>query len=285
MSVYAIGDIQGCYKSFKALLKKLAFNPEKDELWLAGDLVNRGPQSLQCLRLARELNAKIVLGNHDLHLLACYYSKHSLRKKDTLTDIITAPDVADLMLWLRQQPLIRIDSDRSIVMTHAGIPHTWSIEEALSRAAEVEGVLRGQAIEHSQSKKKKSEQSSADDALQEYFDHMYGNEPDRWSEKLAGSERLRVITNYFTRMRFVSADGRLELTAKEGLERAPEGFQPWFSFPPEHKWTIVFGHWAAIEGYTGDARFQAIDTGCVWGGQLTALNLDSLERVSVPAQE
>ncbi len=264
MAVYAIGDLQGCHKPFKKLLKKIGFERGVDELWLAGDLVNRGPDSLKCLRRAKKLKAKIVLGNHDLHLLACYYSKHSLKKKDTLESIFEAEDCHELMEWLRRQPLILVDRERSIAMSHAGIPHIWTIENAIEYAHEVQEAI------------------ASDDrkVVKKYFKKMYGNTPELWSEDLKGHDRLRVITNYFTRMRFVKADGTLDLNNKEGLETAPSGFSPWFRQPMPHDWTVVFGHWAALEGVTGDPRFQAIDTGCVWGGKLTALNLDTMERTS-----
>lgn len=265
MAVYAIGDLQGCYKSFRKLLNALDFDSKKDELWLAGDLVNRGPDSLNCLRLAKDLKAKIVLGNHDLHLLACYYSKHLLKKKDTLASLLEAKDCHELMEWLRRQPLMRVDKARNLVMSHAGVPHIWKIKQALKYANEVHAVLA-------------SENPSQYEA---FFNTMYGNQPEVWDESLEGQDRLRVITNYFTRMRFVDQHGTMELSAKEGLDKAPLGFAPWFKQQASRKWTIVFGHWAALEGKTGDVRFQAIDTGCVWGGTLTALNLDTLERTSV----
>lgn len=265
MAAYAIGDLQGCYKPFHKLLDTLDFRPEKDQLWLAGDLVNRGPDSLNCLRLAKKLNAKIVLGNHDLHLLACYYSKHLLKKKDTLASLLAAADCHELMEWLRRQPLMLIDKKRHMVMSHAGVPHIWKIKHALRYANEVHAVLA----------------SDSPAVYEAYFNAMYGNQPAIWDDSLKGQDRLRVITNYFTRMRFIDQHGALELCAKEGLDKTPLGFAPWFQQPTSRKWTMVFGHWAALEGKTGDARFQAIDTGCVWGGKLTALNLDTLERTGV----
>jgi bis(5'-nucleosyl)-tetraphosphatase (symmetrical) len=264
MAIYAVGDLQGCYSEFVALLDFVHFKPKKDELWLAGDIVNRGPDSLSCLRLAKKLNAKVVLGNHDLHLLACYYSKHLLKKKDTLADIFEAKDCEELMEWLRRQPLLRVDEERGFVMSHAGLPHIWGLAEAKAKAQEVESVLSGTDL----------------DALTLYFEHMYGNTPAMWSEGLQGVERLRVITNYFTRMRFIDASGALDFKAKQGVATSPSGYQPWFEFKQKQKFRIVFGHWAALEGKTSDDQFQAIDTGCVWGGPLTALNLETLERTS-----
>jgi len=267
MARYAIGDLQGCYAGFEQLLNKLEFDQSKDELWLAGDLVNRGPDSLACLRLARQLSAKIVLGNHDLHLLACYYSKHLLKKKDSLQQVFDAPDCADLMDWLRRQPLLHVDDENKIAMCHAGIPHIWKVKDAKRYAAEVHAVLASDDMSR----------------VKSYFTGMYGNKPASWSDDLTGQDRLRVITNYLTRMRFVDNNGVLELTAKEGLATAPNGCQPWFSYRTRRKWTIVFGHWAALEGVTHNPRYQAIDTGFVWGGELTALNLETFERVSVSA--
>jgi bis(5'-nucleosyl)-tetraphosphatase (symmetrical) len=260
MATYAIGDLQGCFDAFEGLLNKLDYNSNKDQLWLAGDLVNRGSQSLSCLRKAKALNATIVLGNHDLHMLACYYgSEHSLKKNDTLGEVFDAEDCATLMAWLKAQPLLHYDKSRHTLMSHAGVPHIWSIKQALGFAKEVNEVLAG---------------SNARD----YFDQMYGNEPSSWNESLVGVERLRVITNYFTRMRFIRKDGALEFAAKENVDAGPKGFAPWFDYSPPHDAQIVFGHWAAINGETNKAQFKALDTGCVWGGCLTALNLDNGQR-------
>jgi len=265
MANYVIGDLQGCFDSLLRLLSKIGFSASRDTLWLAGDLVNRGPDSVSCLRFARQADAKVVLGNHDLHLLACYYSKRSLKKKDTLQQVFDADDCHGLMDWLRKQPLMIRDDQLNCVMVHAGLPHIWTLDEAEARANEVHAVL------------------SSDDlgAHKTYFENMYGNEPEVWCDSLQGPDRLRVITNYLTRMRFINKKGALDLKAKEGVETAPKGYKPWFSYPAAHHHTITFGHWAALEGKTGHAQFQAIDTGCVWGGSLTALNLATLERVSV----
>ncbi len=273
MARYAIGDVQGCFDSLMALLKQIQFDAKKDELWFAGDLVNRGPKSLETLRFIKQLGereglpAKVILGNHDLHLLACYQMDRAPKKKDTLSDILNAPDCDELMIWLKQQPLMHWDKASDFVMTHAGIPHLWSIEKAFSLSQEV-----FQALQQSN--------------LREFFENMYGNSPATWSDNLSGLTRLRVITNYFTRMRFIKADGELDFKAKEDLGSAPEGFAPWFSFPPKHSTRFIFGHWAALSGETGfGEQFQAIDTGCVWGGSLTAINLDSLERLSLKSKE
>jgi len=263
MARFAIGDIQGCFNSFKCLLARLSFNPLYDELWLAGDLVNRGPNSLECLRFIKNLgtSARVVLGNHDLHLLAIHASEKSPKRKDTLLQILEAPDCDELMHWLRQQPLMVWDADSDLVMVHAGVPAMWSMPEAFKLSQEVSAIL-------------KCEDHVA------FFDVMYGNEPDNWSNDLAGMTRLRVITNYFTRMRFIRSDGALDFSAKETLDSAPDRFIPWFQETRTDQTTILFGHWAALTGVTENTQFQALDTGCVWGGSLTAMNIDTGERTS-----
>lgn len=273
MARYAIGDVQGCFDSLKALLKKINFDSQQDELWFAGDLVNRGPKSLATLRLIKQIGengglpAKVILGNHDLHLLACYHTDRSVKKKDTFSDILNTPDCDELMAWLISQPLMIWDKQSNFVMTHAGIPHIWNIEKAYSLSQEV-----FQALQHSNPRV--------------FFENMYGNSPALWSDDLSGFARLRVITNYFTRMRFITPEGELDFAAKEDLDSAPEGFAPWFSFSPQNRTRFIFGHWAALSGKTAyGEQFQAIDTGCVWNGQLTALNLDTLQRHSCNSKE
>ena len=273
MARYAIGDVQGCYHSLMQLLDKVAFDQKRDELWFAGDLVNRGPNSLDSLRFIAHLGkngglpAKVVLGNHDLHLLATYYTKREPKRKDTFDEILAAPDCQELMEWLKAQPLMIWDKQSNIVMSHAGVPHMWTIKEAYRLSQEVQGALRGADYEY-------------------FFDNMYGNEPPSWSDHLSRTTRLRVITNYFTRMRFIMANGALDFATKETLDDAPEQYLPWFELPRKDEATFVFGHWAALQGDTrlkGKRRkqFHALDTGCVWGGQLTAMNIDTLERFSV----
>ena len=263
MTIYAVGDVQGCLGPLKCLLDRVAFDPAKDRLWLVGDLVNRGPHSLETLRFIYGIRDSVVtvLGNHDLHLLAVAHNIERLKKNDTLKEILEAPDRDVLIDWLRLQKLLHYDAERKIAMVHAGIPPQWSLKKALRLAAEVEEVLR-------------------DDArLPQYLDGMYGNEPLRWNGKLRGVERLRVITNYFTRMRFCMPDGTLDLKSKEGLGTAPKGFAPWFSHP-ERKTRgqrIIFGHWAALEGQCDEPGVFALDTGCVWGNSMRMLNLDSGE--------
>ena len=262
MTDYAIGDIQGCYDRLRDVLAKVDFSPSRDRLWVAGDLINRGPSSLETLRYIESLGdaAVVVLGNHDLHLLAVALGGHSPKRKDTLHDILDAPDHDRLIQWLRQQHLCVHDAGRNLVMAHAGLPHIWSVEQAVACAREVEAVIRG-------------------DQAGEYFSQMYGNQPEAWCDTLTSMDRWRVITNYFTRMRFIASDGRLELATKESADRAPEGFAPWFTYPRQDDVKVVFGHWAALEGNTGSDRFIGLDTGCVWGGALTMMNLDTGEKI------
>lgn len=261
MSVYAVGDIQGCLDPLQKLLDKIRFDPSKDKLWCVGDLVNRGPKSLKTLKFLYSMrkNLVTVLGNHDLHLIACYYNTSRLKKSDTIKEILEAKESRELITWLRQQPLVHYDKERKITLVHAGIPPLWTLQESIIRSAEVELVLKD------------------DKKIVSFLDHMYGSEPVNWSELLTGDERLRVITNYFTRMRFCKADGTIEFKSKEGLESAPEGYKPWFEIPNRKMagQTILFGHWAALEGRCDVAHVYALDTGCVWGGCLTMMNIDS----------
>lgn len=264
MATYAVGDLQGCLEPLKCLLDQVKFDRTNDKLWLVGDLVNRGPASLETLRFLYGMRESLVcvLGNHDLHLIAVAYNAERLKKNDTLREIIEAPDCPQLIEWLRRLPLVHHDAQRDITLVHAGIPPQWTIEKSLQRAAEVEAALRD------------------DSQLPMFLDGMYGNEPAKWDKKLHGIERLRVITNYFTRMRFCTPDGKLDLKSKEGLDTAPPGYAPWFSYA-ERKAAgrkIVFGHWAALEGQCDVPGLFALDTGCVWGGSMTLMNVDTLER-------
>lgn len=269
MATYAIGDIQGCLDSLFALLKKVGFDPQADCLWVAGDLVNRGPDSLSTLRFIKGLpNTEIVLGNHDLHLLAAARGHKTLSRKDTLQPVLEAPDAEELLTWLQNQKLAHHCPHYQTTMVHAGIPPIWDIEQTLSYALEVEAALQGEKAD-------------------EFFAAMYGNTPERWDDTLTGTERLRVITNYLTRMRFCKPDGFLDLSTKTGANTAPPGYRPWFMHE-HHKCrdnTILFGHWASLQGETGSANFIALDTGCVWGGSLTMLRLDDNRQFSVPCHD
>lgn len=259
MSTYAIGDIQGSYEPLMRLLDTIHFEPTEDTLWLAGDLVNRGPDSLKVLRFLYSIRTSVIsiLGNHDLHLLAIAAGHRQQGRHDTLAEILIADDRDVLLSWLRSCKILHHDPALQFSMVHAGIPPQWNLAEARARAHELEAVL------HS-------------DNSDEFLASMYGNQPDEWHATLSGQDRLRLITNYFTRMRFCSAEGKLELKAKEGPEAAPEGFAPWFAYPERRTRNdkIIFGHWAALEGKSRTANVYALDTGCAWGGSLTALRLE-----------
>jgi bis(5'-nucleosyl)-tetraphosphatase (symmetrical) len=260
MATYAIGDIQGCCDEFEALLDQLRFDPSRDRLWITGDLVNRGPRSLDVLRRVKALGstAITVLGNHDLHLLAAALAPgEQLRPDDTLGEIFEAPDRDELLAWLRSLPMLYHDVALGYTMIHAGLPPQWDLATAQSCATELEHALR-------------------DDARSlELFTHMYGDRPNRWSDDLRGIERLRFITNCLTRLRFCRADGSLELKFKGKLESAPDGVVPWFRAPQRRSrdLRIVCGHWSALGYYEGDGVLS-IDSGCVWGGKLCAIRLD-----------
>lgn len=267
MTVYAVGDIQGCYDSLQSLLSKVNFNPNKDQLWCVGDLVNRGTQSLETLLFLHDIRhcVKIVLGNHDLHLIACFYDHARIKKHDTIQDIICSKQGKLLIDWLRQQPLVYYDQEHHVTMVHAGIPPLWSLEDSLARSAEIEAVLQD------------------DDKVVKFLKHMYSNDTVNWSELLTGHERRRVITNYLTRMRFCKADGTIEFNSKEGLDTAPAGFMPWFDVPNRKMQgqDILFGHWAALEGHCDEPHVYALDTGCVWGSCLTMMDVKTKQCYAV----
>ncbi|WP_101674847.1 symmetrical bis(5'-nucleosyl)-tetraphosphatase [Alloalcanivorax mobilis] len=267
MSTYVIGDLQGCLGPFEALLERIGFAAGRDRLLLAGDLVNRGPDSLGTLRRAHALgdDVQVVLGNHDLHLLAVAHGHARLKKHDTLQPILDATDGPRLLAWLQRQPLLVEVPEFDAVMAHAGLPPLWSLAEARERAREVEAVLADPA------------------RAPDYFANMYGNTPAGWDDTLQGPARWRVITNYFTRMRFVNDAGELDLASKGEADQPPAGFMPWFEHPRrQYGGRVLFGHWAALEGHTGVERVEALDTGCVWGNRLTALRLDDLRRFHAP---
>ena len=269
MATYAIGDVQGCLEAFKALLKTIKFDPKKDTLWLAGDLINRGTESLETLRFIYSLRDSIitVLGNHDLHLLAVAANLRPCSVSDTLDEILQAPDCNTLLKWLRQQPLLHHDSKLRYTMVHAGIPPQWSLKKAIKRAKEVEEVLRS-------------------DRADLFLLSMYGNKPKRWKKGLSDVERWRVITNYFTRMRFCTEEGKLDLKTKSGLQNIPDGYAPWFAHSDRKTKNdlIIFGHWASLEGKSYTKNTFALDTGCVWGGALTAMRLEDQHRFSVSCE-
>ena len=268
MATYAIGDIQGCHAEFVDLLHAVSFDPTHDRLWLLGDLVNRGPESLKVMELVMSLEGRTitVLGNHDLHFLAVHYGGHSPVNSDTFHDLLAAPNVDEVADWLRHQRFFHADASLGYAMAHAGLPPGWSVHRAQARSQELMAVLQG-----------------SDHVT--YFREMYGNVPDRLAEGLAGMDRWRILTNYFTRMRLIDREGRLNFTHKGSVAEAPAGWFPWYELitdEPEGL-RMLFGHWAALEGETGRADIIALDTGCVWGRDLTALCLDSGELTSVPA--
>ena len=264
-STYVVGDIQGCFRSLERLLEVAGFTGD-DVLLCVGDLVNRGPGSLETLRFTYRLGERFdcVLGNHDLHFLAMVYGGHPHRATDTMEALLAAPDCDELAEWLRHRPLLIESQDH--VLVHAGIPHIWSLDTARANAREVEDVLKG------------SEHPA-------FFRAMYGNEPALWDSELVGMDRHRAIVNYLTRMRLVDAAGRLDFIHKGTLEDRPAGFEPWFGYPSKVAKTLYFGHWAALDGATDQAGIVGVDTGCVWGRTLTAVRLDDGKVFSTPAAE
>lgn len=265
MAVFAIGDVQGCFDDLQRLLERLNFEPEEDQLWFTGDLVNRGPKSLETLRFVRGLGdgAVSVLGNHDLHLLAVAEGFQPLRSRDTLRELLDAPDVAELLDWLRFRPLLHYAADPGYLLVHAGLPPEWDLAAAQRCAREAEAALRGTDYRH-------------------LLEDMYGNEPARWSETLTGVERLRYIINALTRIRFCTADGRLDFTHKAAPGNQPPELLPWFRVPgrKSSEIDVLFGHWSTLLD-SKTPRAWALDTGCLWGGKLTALRLDDEESVWV----
>lgn len=273
MADYAIGDIQGCYDALRRLLEKIQFDTAQDRLWLVGDLVNRGPESLAVLRFVSQLArpAVVTLGNHDLYCLARVYLSDvdwgtDENEKDTLSELLNAPDAMVLVEWLRMQSIFYRDATLNVVMVHAGLPPIWSVEQACHYAHEVEQALRGKAVKA-------------------FLSQLYGDEPHQWSETLTGMARLRCLTNYFTRMRFCDEQGGLCLQYKGTIPAAPTGMVPWFHYPKRVlcQETIVFGHWAALNALNPASNVYALDTGCVWGQTLTAMRLQDRVFFSVEA--
>lgn len=267
MADFAIGDIQGCYDALQSLLDSIHFNERQDTLWFVGDLVNRGPQSLAVLRFIQQLpiRPRITLGNHDLHLLhQLFCPPGRINQDDTLIEILHAPDHEEIGHWLRKQSILIHEPEFNIVMCHAGIPPQFDLLQAKSAALELEAALSG-------------------DFYLDFLNHMYGNTPNDWQNELQGNERLRYICNAFTRMRFCDIRGRLMLNYKGTIESADKKLFPWFSVPQRKpiEVDIVFGHWAALEGQCSNPRIHAIDTGCLWGGSLTALRLQDKQRFAV----
>ena len=272
MATWAIGDIQGCLAEFRALLTAIDFDPTRDRLWLTGDLVNRGPDSLGVLREVMALGETLtmVLGNHDLHLLACaLIAGVRARRRDTIADVLVAPDRDVLLDWLRRQPLLHHDATLGYAMVHAGLPPSWDLAAARDRAAEVEQTLRGEDVGA-------------------FLAAMYGNEPAAWEASLSGHTRLRFITNCFTRIRYCDARGRIDLDEKGGPATAADGLMPWFAVPGRASadTRIVFGHWSTLRLDAAECRRHRVwplDTGAVWGGSLSAMRLEDGAFCSVPS--
>lgn len=270
MAIYAIGDVQGCFDELAALLAELRFSPYHDQLWFAGDLVNRGPRSLDVLRFVMGLGdqAIVVLGNHDLHLLAVAAGKRRQRRKDTIADILTAPDRDQLLTWLRTRPLLHHHADLGLTLIHAGLPPQWDLTTAKKCAREAETALRNSSYAS-------------------FLEEMFGDSPDQWSDQLTGFARLRFIVNCLTRLRYCDGDGVLKLAEKGFPGSQDPSLLPWFEVPSRRSQgeRIVFGHWATLQLHQPvDPRHHVyhLDSGCAWGGKLMALRLDTMRWVSVP---
>lgn len=265
MARYAIGDIQGCYHAFQALLARIEFNPKIDQLWLVGDLINRGSGSLEVLRWCYEYQdcLKVVLGNHDLHALVVANGFVKAHRGDTLDALLAAEDKLVLLDWLRHQHLVY--RDEQYLMVHAGLLPQWTADQAETYAKEVETALQGAGY-------------------LAFLANMYGNLPDSWHEDLTGIDRLRVITNAMTRLRVCTEEGAMEFSFKGELPDVPSGFIPWFDVPDRatQSTPVIFGHWSAL-GLQQRDNVYALDTGCLWGGQLTAMNLATNEIIQVPS--
>jgi bis(5'-nucleosyl)-tetraphosphatase (symmetrical) len=270
MTTWAIGDIQGCYDELRALVAQLGFRPDRDRLWFTGDLVNRGPGSLETLRYVRSLgdNATTVLGNHDLHLLAiALATKRKIKSGDTLGDVLAAPDKDALLEWLLTRPLAHFDAASGCLLVHAGLVPQWSATKAVELAREVETAL------------KKNPRA--------LFDEMYGDQPDKWGDSLQGMDRLRFAINALTRLRVCTAEGRVDLKMKGGTKEIRPPWKPWFAW--DHRESrgvrVIFGHWSAL-GFVREHGVIGLDTGCVWGGSLTALDVSAPDEkpVSTPCK-
>ncbi|OHC68481.1 MAG: bis(5'-nucleosyl)-tetraphosphatase (symmetrical) [Rhodocyclales bacterium GWA2_65_20] len=269
MATYAIGDIQGCYDPLRRLLDYISFDAARDRIWFVGDLVNRGPQSLEVLRFVRGLDeaAIVVLGNHDLHLVMLAEGYGKANKEDTLAAVLAAPDCADLTAWLRTKPLFHVEGEYAMV--HAGLLPQWTVAQAQALSDEAQAAL-------------------AAAGYREFLAHMWGSEPAAWRDDLAGWDRLRVVVNAMTRMRFCTSGGTMEFRApgaKGPPERGPSGCLPWYDMPDrasaDH--TLVCGHWSAL-GFRQEAKLLALDSGCLWGGRLTAVRLEDRRVFQLPCQ-
>lgn len=274
MSTYAIGDLQGCYAELQNLLNEINFDETNDQLWFVGDLVNRGPESLACLRFVKSLgtNAKTVLGNHDLHLLAIANKVRKPHRNDTVDEILNADDSEELLKWLKQQPLLVSDVDLKWTMIHAGLPPQWTLEQTKELAQETEALLRNKQFN-------------------DFIHNMYGNQPETWTDTLKDDDRYRFIINCFTRIRYIEKDGKLNLKENGAPGAQPKSLIPWYAMPERKtkKQKIIFGHWSTVHlGNEKDFKkynVYPLDTGCLWDGELTAMRLEDEKLFSVPSQQ
>ena len=274
MSAYAIGDIQGCYYELQKLLNEINFDEKNDQLWFVGDLINRGPKSLQTIRFVKSLGdkAKVVLGNHDLNLLAVSKNIRPLSKKDTMKEILTADDIHELINWIKSRPLLITDNNLGFTMVHAGLAPQWTLENAKNLARECELILQSEKIN-------------------DFLTLMYGDKPNIWSESLEGCDKQRFIINCLTRIRFCNSDGKLNLDTKVAPGMQKKSLIPWYALPNRKTLDekIIFGHWSTIH-FGNEKNFKKynvypIDTGCLWGGQLTAMRLEDEKIFSVPSEQ
>lgn len=264
MSTYVFGDLQGCFEEFQRLLEAIDYDPANDSLWFVGDLINRGPNNLETIEFIMDLkDPVIVLGNHDLHFMAVAKGCKRPSRDDTLQDLLNSDRIHEIVDWLRNLPLVHHDAVRGYTMVHAGLPPIWDHQTSLERASELEAVLKSETYV-------------------DFLTAMYGSEPSMWNDELEGMDRLRLICNYFTRLRYCTSDGQLELSHKADIR--PAGYEPWFELPqpPREDTTILFGHWAALGGITDRSYVIGLDTGCVWGGSLTAMRLEDKRFFSTP---
>ena len=274
MATYAIGDLQGCFAELQDLLYEINFDEGNDCLWFAGDIINRGPESLACLMFVKQLGdkARMVLGNHDLHLFGVQQGIRKAHKSDTFDEILAAENSHELIQWLLHQPLLLHEPELDFTLVHAGLPPQWSLIEAMQAADEVKHLLSSQSVH-------------------EFLPDMYGNQPDMWSNHLTGHEHFRYVINCFTRMRYVDNEGRLDFSSKKAPGSAGNGLTPWYAHPQrqtrQHK--LAFGHWSTVTLGT-DKNFSQwnvypLDTGCLWGGELSALRLEDERWFSVPSRQ
>ncbi len=274
MSTYAIGDLQGCYAELLELLNEINFDQSNDVLWFVGDLINRGPRSLECIEFVKSLGDKActVLGNHELHLLAVANQTRKPHKKDTLNEILNAPNAAELLQWVRHCPLLVNDTELGFTMLHAGLPPQWSMEQTIELAKETEALLQSTRVN-------------------DFLDQMYGDLPDKWSDSLTGFDRHRFVINSLTRARYVSKSGKLNMTEKGAPGTQTSSLLPWYANPKRKTNTsrILFGHWSTVTLGTdtdfSEYNVYPLDTGCLWGGELTAMRLEDEQVFNVPSRQ